>query len=88
MSKYTPEQRQRYAEMIAQLAREWIVEREADFELDMQRGVEWRQNTATGDRSPRANPTFSLTLRINGGARETEGPPLVPAPPVFRGPPG
>jgi hypothetical protein len=86
MRPYSAEQRQRFAEMLCHLANEWLVEREADFELDFQRGVEWCRNTATGDRTPRSNPTITLTLTINGGAQETEGGPIVPAPGVFRGP--
>lgn len=86
MQSYTPEQRVRIADMICDLAREWIVQRASDFEIDLQRGVEWCANTATGDRTPRANPTLTLALRINGGAQESEGPPIIPSPPVFRGP--
>ena len=40
MARYTAEQRQEYAEMICKLAREWIIDQEADFEVDLQRGVE------------------------------------------------
>lgn len=87
MRPYTPEQRQEYADMVCELAREWIVRREADFEIDLERGAEWCHNTTTGDRTPRANPTITLTLRVNGGAQATEGPQVVPSPPLFRGPP-
>jgi hypothetical protein len=76
MQPYTPEQRQQYADMVCELAREWIVRREADFEIDLERGAEWRHNTTTGGQTPRANPTVTLTLRVNGGS-----------PPLFRGPP-
>jgi hypothetical protein len=88
MARYTAEQRQEYAEMICELAREWIIDQEADFEVDLQRGVEWRRNASTGDPTPRANPTLTLTLRINGGAQRSEGLPIVPSPPLFRGPEG
>lgn len=87
MQRYTPEQRQQYADMVCELAREWIVRREADFEIDLERGAEWRHNTTTGGQTPRANPTVTLTLRVNGGAQATQGPPVVPSPPLFRGPP-
>jgi len=88
MRLYTPEERQRFAETLSQLANEWIVRREAEFELSIERGVAWCRNTTTGDLVPRANPTITLTLTINGGAQETEGPAIIPSPPVFRGPPG
>jgi hypothetical protein len=88
MRRYTAEQRQRFAEMLSNLANEWIVEREAEFDLEFQRGVQWCRNTATGDRTPRSNPTFTLTLTINGGAQDTEGAPIVPSPGLFRGPAG
>lgn len=86
MRGYTPEQRQRIAEIISDLAREWIVQRESEFEFDLQRGVEWCTDVRSGDRTPRANQTLTLTLRVNGGAQESEGPPIVPTPTVFRGP--
>jgi hypothetical protein len=41
---------------------------------------------AAASRTPRANPTLTLTLRVNGGAQESEGPPVVRTPPLFRGP--
>ncbi len=86
MQHYTSEERQQYAEMVSELAHEWIVRREADFDVAIHRGVEWCRNNVTGDRVPRANPTITLTLSINGGASESEGPPIMPSPPVFRGP--
>jgi hypothetical protein len=87
MRPYTPEQRQQYADMLCEIAQEWIVRREADFEVDLERGAEWCLNNSTGGLTPRANPTITLTLRVNGGAKATEGPPVVPSPPLFRGPP-
>ena len=86
MDRYTPEQRRQYADHLCELVREWIERRESDFDFSLQRGVEWCPDALSGERVPRANPTFTLTLTINGGAQETEGPPIVPAPTVFRGP--
>ncbi|HET8654044.1 MAG TPA: hypothetical protein VFL93_00825 [Longimicrobiaceae bacterium] len=86
MQSHTPEERQQYVDLICELAREWIVRREADFDVAIERGVEWCRNGATGDPMPRANPTITLTFTVNGGARETEGPLVLPSPPVFRGP--
>jgi len=37
----------------------------------------------TGDRHPRPNPSLTFTLLINGGARDTAGEPIIPAPRVF-----
>lgn len=88
MERYTPEQRRQYADLVCDLVNEWIVQKQSDFEIDFERGVEWCTHAATGERTPRANPTFSVTLRINGGAQPTEGRAIVPAPPVFRGPTG
>jgi hypothetical protein len=85
MEGYTAVQRKAYAAMISQLAQEWIVDRESAFQIDLERGVEWCPNMLTGDRTPRPNPTFTLTLRINGGASASDGPPIVAAPPVFKG---
>jgi hypothetical protein len=85
MEGYTVVQRKAYAAMISQLAQEWIVDRESEFQIDLERGVEWCANMLSGDRTPRPNSTFTLTLRINGGASPTDGPPIVAAPPVFRG---
>ncbi|HEX6070824.1 MAG TPA: hypothetical protein VFZ18_13400 [Longimicrobiaceae bacterium] len=84
MRQYTAEQRKRYVDQICEMVREWIGNEENDFELGVQRGVEWRPEMGSGDRRPRANPSLTLTLKINGGAHDTEGPPLVAAPPVFR----
>lgn len=88
MPGYTPEQRAQYAEQVCELVREWIVRRESEFAVRIQRGVEWCPDALSGDRTPRPNPTLTLTVTINGGARDTDGPPIVSAPPVFRGPPG
>lgn len=84
MQRYTPEQRQQYADQICGLIREWIENEENHFEFGVQRGVEWRPEMHSGDRRPRANSGITLTVTINGGAQDTEGPPIVPAPPVFR----
>lgn len=86
MQQYTPEQRKLYADHICDMVREWIVGRSSDFEFELERGVEWCHDVRTGDRRPRANPTITFTLRINGGAQESEGPPIVPTTTVFRGP--
>lgn len=88
MEHRTPEQRKFFADQLCGMIREWIEQKESDFDVEIQRGVEWCLNTTTQDRTPRANPTLTLVVRINGGAQETEGPPIVPAPPVFRGPAG
>ena len=84
MSRYTPEQRQRYADTICDLVREWIGDQSNDFSLEVRRGVEWRPELNGDTRHPRANNGITMTLVINGGARESEGPPIVPAPRVFR----
>jgi hypothetical protein len=88
MQRYTPEQRKQYAEHICTLVRTWLEEKASDFEFEFERGVEWCADVRSGDRKPRANPTITLTLKINGGAQETEGPPIVPTPMLFRGPSG
>lgn len=84
MQRYTPEQRQQYADQICTLIREWIGNEENQFEFGVQRGVEWRADMNSGERRPRANPSITLTVMINGGAQDTEGPPIVTAPQVFR----
>lgn len=84
MERYTTEQRRNYADQICNLIREWIGNEENHFEFGVQRGVEWRPEVGSGGRRPRANPSLTLTLMINGGARDTEGPPIVPAPTVFK----
>ena len=84
MQRYTTEQRQLYAEQICNLVREWIRDEKNHFEFGVQRGVEWRPEVGSGDRRPRANPSLTLTLMINGGAQDTEGPPIVSAPTVFK----
>jgi hypothetical protein len=86
MGDYTPEQRKQYADHICAMVREWVERQDSEFRFELERGVEWCQDLRTGDRRPRANPTITFTLTINGGARETEGPPVVPTPNVFRGP--
>jgi hypothetical protein len=88
MQRFTPEQRRFYADHLCELIREWVVDRDGDFEMDLQRGVEWCREPGAEGRTPRPNPTITLTLRINGGARETEGPPVVRTPPLYRGPAG
>ena len=86
MRHYTSEQRRLYADQICTLVRDWIIDEANEFGLDIQRGVEWRPDLATGDRHPRLNPTATLVLTVNGGARETEGKPMLSAPQVFRAP--
>jgi len=85
MARFSPEENRRFADMICALVRTWIEEKGSEFDYELERGVEWCQDVRSGDRRPRANPTITLTLKINGGARETEGPPIVPTP-VFRDP--
>jgi hypothetical protein len=84
MQRYSSEQRRQYAEQLCSLIRDWIGNEDNHFEFGVQRGVEWRPEMGSGERRPRANPSLTLTLTINGGAQDTEGPPIVPAPTVFR----
>ncbi|HEX6924593.1 MAG TPA: hypothetical protein VF167_04160 [Longimicrobiaceae bacterium] len=83
MQRYTSEQRRRYADQLCAMIREWIGNEENHFEFSVQRGVEWRPEMGTGDRHPRPNPSLTFTLLINGGARDTAGEPIIPAPRVF-----
>lgn len=83
MQRFTREQRRQYADQLCHLIRDWIGNEENHFEFGVQRGVEWRPEVGTGDRRPRANPSLTLTLMINGGAKDTEGPPILSAPQVF-----
>jgi hypothetical protein len=85
MEEYTPEQRKRYADHICDMVREWIERRDSHFQFELERGVEWCADVRTGERRPRANPTITFTLKVNGGAQPSEGPPIVPTPTVFRG---
>jgi hypothetical protein len=85
MQRYTAEQRKLYADQICEMIRDWVGNEENHFEFGVQRGVEWRADVVSGDRRPRANPSITFTLAINGGAQDTEGPPIVAAPPGFRG---
>lgn len=84
MRRYTSEQRRLFADQICTMIRDWITDEANDFGIDIKRGVEWRPDLTTADRHPRSNPTATLILTLNGGARDTEGKPVVPAPPVFR----
>jgi hypothetical protein len=86
MSRYSPEQRQAHAETLHELIRTWVEQGEADFEVELKRGVDWRTDVSSGDRRPKANSTLTLTLTINGGAEERAGPSIVPTTRVF-GPP-
>jgi hypothetical protein len=86
MQEFPRELRRLYADRLCEMIREWVVEKEAPFEVDLERGVEWCRNAATGERTPRSNPSITLTLRINGGAHETEGAPVIRNPPIYRGP--
>jgi hypothetical protein len=81
---HTPEQRRIYADGLAELVREWLVERGARFELEIQRGVDWCQEVTTASRTPVANDSFTITLRINGGAEEREGRPILRTPGIVR----
>lgn len=83
MRYYNAEERQRFAEILSDLANEWIIRKEADFEIEIQRGVHWCRNAATGNPTPRPNPTITLTLTINGGVQDTEGGPIVRSPGLF-----
>jgi hypothetical protein len=83
---HTPEQRSAYAKNLGDLIREWIVEREAGFELEIKRGVDWCREVTSDTRTPRPNETFTIVLRINGGAEQREGAPIVRTPGIA-GPP-
>lgn len=85
MRQYTVEQRKLYADHICDMVREWIERRGSDFAVELERGVEWCPDVRTGDQRPRANQTLTLTLKVNGGAQETDGLPIVPMPTLFRG---
>jgi hypothetical protein len=86
MPRYTAEQRRAYAEHLHSLIHEWIEQGEGDFEIELKRGVEWCPDARTQDRRPRANHTMTLVLTVNGGAEDSEGPPVVQAPGLYGGP--
>jgi hypothetical protein len=87
MDHLSPDQRRAYADALCDLIREWVERGEGRFDVDLKRGTEWCTDARTHESLPRANPTLTLTLRINGGAEDSRGPVVLPVPPLFQ-PPG
>jgi hypothetical protein len=85
MHRYTPEQRRAFAETLHHLIREWVEEGDAHLEIDLKRGIERCTDARSGDPTLRANRTLTLVLKVNGGAEDSEGPPILPTPGVFGG---
>jgi hypothetical protein len=88
MREFTPDQRRRYAVYLCEMIMEWIAEGSDPFEIEVSRGTQWYTDALSGLRTPRANPSITVVLKINGGAQDSEGPIGVPNPTVFRGPEG
>jgi hypothetical protein len=86
MREFTPDQRRRYAQYLCEMIQEWIGEGTSPFEFEVMRGVEWCTDARSGLRTPRPNPSFTVILKINGGAQDSEGPPILPTPALFREP--
>jgi hypothetical protein len=86
MVQLSADQRRAYADALCDLVREWVEGGENRFEIDLKRGTEWCTDARTQGSLPRANPTLTLTLRINGGAEDSEGPVILPVPPLFQRP--
>jgi hypothetical protein len=85
MDHLSADQRRAYADVLCDLVREWIERGESRFDVDLKRGTEWCTDARTHEPLPRANPTLTLTLRTNGGAEDSEGPPIMPTPGLFGG---
>jgi hypothetical protein len=88
MRELTRDQRQRYALYLCEMIQEWVAEGDDPFEVEVARGTQWYTDAVTGLRTPRANPTITVVLKINGGAQDTEGPTGVSGTTLFGGPEG
>ena len=80
----SPEQRRQAADILCAQVRSWLEDPLSTFRVSVQRGLDSRMNVVSGDREMRPNGTATVTLEINGGARHSTGPGVVPVPAVLR----
>lgn len=76
----TPEQRRQTAETLCAQVRSWLEDPQAAVEVVLERGLDVRQNAATGDDELRPNGSATLILHVNGGAAHSTGPAVIPVP--------
>jgi hypothetical protein len=74
----SPEQRRQAAEMLCAQIRAWLEDPDSTFEVSVRRGMDSRTNVVSGDREIHPNGTATVVLEINGGARHSTGPGVVP----------
>ena len=80
----SPEQRRQAADILCAQVRAWMEDPDSTFSLLVRRGMDSRNNVVSGGREMRPNGTATVVLEINGGARDSTGPDVVPLPAVHR----
>ena len=85
-SAMSPEQRRQAAEILCAQIRTWLADPDSTVDVSVRRGMDSRMNAVSGDREIHPNGTATVVLRINGGARDSTGPDVVPVP-AMGGPP-
>jgi hypothetical protein len=85
-SALPPEQRRQVAEILCEQIRTWLEDPDSTVDLSVRRGMDSRTNVVSGDREVHPNGTATVVLEINGGARHSTGPDVVPVP-AMGGPP-
>lgn len=76
MSELTEEQRQEIADKICEQVRDWVMNPDYTVELTVLPGVETSPNPETGYMDADYNETWTMEIRVNGGARDTESGPM------------
>ena len=83
-SALSPEQRRQTADVLCAQIRAWLEDPRTTFDLSVRRGLDSRTNAVSGDPELHPNGTATVVLQINGGARHSTGPDVVPVPAVLR----
>jgi hypothetical protein len=80
----SPQQRRQAADILCAQVRSWLEDPASTFRVSVQRGLDSRTNVMSGTRELHPNGTATVVLEINGGARHSTGPDVVPLPAVIR----
>jgi hypothetical protein len=80
----SPEQRRQAADILCAQVRSWLEDPQSTFRVSVQRGLHSQMNVVSGVREMHPNGTATVVLEINGGARDSKGPDVIPVPAVLR----
>jgi hypothetical protein len=78
----SPAQRRQAADILCAQVRSWMEDPSTVYHVSVQRGMDARPNLATGQDELHPNGTATLVLHVNGGARHSSSPGVLPVPRV------